>query len=177
MNKEEMVKLFDLNNISKASATFDFNKMLWIAKEHIQKLSDDDYLCFVKPFISVDIKSFEQKINDILLLFKPQISFAIQLNDLITDIFLSPKSDKNIDSILLQYFTQEIKQTNEITPQIAQQIIKNVQNQTKLSGKKLYMPLRMLLTGKEHGPELYKIIDILGKNKILNIIDRSTNQM
>ena len=31
------------------------------------------------------------------------------------------------------------------------------------------MPLRLFLTGKEHGPELNKVIAILGKDKILQI--------
>jgi glutamyl-tRNA synthetase len=35
-----------------------------------------------------------------------------------------------------------------------------------LSGKKLFMPLRVALTGKLHGPELANIALLLGKDKI-----------
>ena len=38
---------------------------------------------------------------------------------------------------------------------------------TGISGKKLFLPLRLKLTGRESGPEMKKIINILGKNEII----------
>ena len=35
-----------------------------------------------------------------------------------------------------------------------------------VSGKKLFMPLRVALTGKIHGPELAQIAELLGKEKM-----------
>jgi nondiscriminating glutamyl-tRNA synthetase len=50
----------------------------------------------------------------------------------------------------------------------AKLIIDNVKNITKNFGPDLFMPIRLVLTGLDHGPELYKIIAILGKKKILD---------
>ena len=45
----------------------------------------------------------------------------------------------------------------------------NIIDKTKTSlniyGKNLFIPLRTALIGKEHGPDLYTIINILGKNE------------
>ena len=38
---------------------------------------------------------------------------------------------------------------------------------TGLKGKKLYMPLRLILTGKERGPELKNFLPLLDKQTIL----------
>jgi nondiscriminating glutamyl-tRNA synthetase len=35
-----------------------------------------------------------------------------------------------------------------------------------LTGKKLFMPLRIALTGKSHGPELVHIAELLGVAKV-----------
>ena len=43
---------------------------------------------------------------------------------------------------------------------------------TKASGKDLFMPIRLLVTGVEHGPELLKIIPILGKEEIHDRINK-----
>jgi nondiscriminating glutamyl-tRNA synthetase len=43
---------------------------------------------------------------------------------------------------------------------------------TKASGKDLFMPIRLLVTGVEHGPELLKIIPILGKKEIQDRINK-----
>ncbi|MCQ3907428.1 MAG: hypothetical protein MJ219_01390 [Mycoplasmoidaceae bacterium] len=47
-------------------------------------------MSFVKKFVTVDFGPFEHRKDDILLLFKKQISYAKELNDLITRTFLTP---------------------------------------------------------------------------------------
>lgn len=170
MDISTMISLFDLKHISKAPATFDFNKMLWIAKEHMQKMGDNEYINFVKKFIDFDTSWFGGKLNDALLLFKKQISYAQQINELIKNTFFNSMNNTNINAELKNIFKNEVVNMNEITQEGATQIIKNIQIKTNLKGKDLYMPLRMLITGCEHGPELNKIIAIFGKHKILEKI-------
>ena len=45
--------------------------------------------------------------------------------------------------------------------------IVQLKKQTKVAGKKLFMPLRTALTGRELGPELMKIFNIMDKNIII----------
>ena len=44
-------------------------------------------------------------------------------------------------------------------------IMQEVQKQTNMKGKKLWMPVRVALTGQVHGPDLSKLIEILGVEK------------
>jgi glutamyl-tRNA synthetase len=170
MNLNTMINEFDLERISKAPATFDYNKMLWIAKEHIQHLDTHAYINFVKKFINFDTSVFDDKLNDVLLLFQKQISYAQQLNELVKTTFFSNSHIKSTNIKLLQSLKQNIEQHDNITPELASTILKNVQQETQLKGKDLYMPIRLLLTGNEHGPELNKIMAILGKEKILGYL-------
>jgi len=53
---------------------------------------------------------------------------------------------------------------------IAGELIKSAANKLKaegIKGKYLYMPIRAALTGEPHGPEIPKIISILGKNNCI----------
>ena len=43
----------------------------------------------------------------------------------------------------------------------------------RVSGKKLFMPLRVALTGKTHGPELKHIAEILGHDRIKHRLGRA----
>ena len=45
--------------------------------------------------------------------------------------------------------------------------MKKIQKASGYKGKDLYMPVRALLTGQVHGPELSNILEILGKEEIL----------
>ncbi|MEG1345203.1 MAG: glutamate--tRNA ligase, partial [Acidaminococcaceae bacterium] len=47
------------------------------------------------------------------------------------------------------------------------------QKTTKLGGKLVYMPIRVALTGNQHGPELTEIIPLLGLERSLKRIKTS----
>ena len=57
--------------------------------------------------------------------------------------------------------------------------IKNIIEDSKaelyISGKNLFIPLRLILIGKEHGPDLYSIINLLGKKESLRRIKLNLN--
>ena len=46
-------------------------------------------------------------------------------------------------------------------------VINELISLTGVKGKNLYMPIRMALTGHEHGVELFNIINILGKEEAI----------
>ena len=49
-------------------------------------------------------------------------------------------------------------------------LFKAVQKETKLGGKKVFMPVRVALTGNQHGPELAEMIPLLGKERVASRI-------
>ena len=49
----------------------------------------------------------------------------------------------------------------------------NVQKETGIKGKELWMPVRSALTGLTEGPELPQVIQILGRKKILDYLDQA----
>jgi nondiscriminating glutamyl-tRNA synthetase len=73
--------------------------------------------------------------------------------------------------ILIDAFKKELNQVEEIDEEFSKGIMKKIQKNTGIKGKNLYMPIRIALTGNNHGPELVNIIYILGKQNILNRIN------
>jgi glutamyl-tRNA synthetase len=59
-----------------------------MSNQYFILMNDKDYLNFVSKFINVDFGLFKHQQTDIILLFKKQISYAQQLNDLISKNFL-----------------------------------------------------------------------------------------
>jgi lysyl-tRNA synthetase class I len=72
---------------------------------------------------------------------------------------------KNLDSL-----EKVLLDTNKITLDNANDIVNQVKLQTGLNGKALYSPIRFVAIGQEHGPEMNKILTIVGKDKMLNNI-------
>jgi glutamyl-tRNA synthetase len=69
---------------------------------------------------------------------------------------------------LLSVFEKAIEAApDEVTGEIFNAAVKASGVQAGVKGKALYHPVRLALTGRENGPELFKIAPLLGKERIL----------
>ena len=185
---KELVDAFDIERVSKAPACFDVKKLYWISGQHFKKMDDNKYLEFVKPFIKIDLnKITDQSNHDLLLLmFKSQISYAKELNDLIAHTFGNIDFDKMDASLkdfikkessqrVLKALRTELESINKLDVNEAERIINKLKNELlPIKGKEFFMPLRIVCIAKEHGPEMPKTFALIGKDQILHNIDKLT---
>lgn len=90
----ELVEKFDINKIQKSGGVFNSEKLDWINKEHMKKLTDVQFVEKAKEIIDPRIRNFknpdndpekELEFNNFLLEFRDSISVFYELNDLILD--------------------------------------------------------------------------------------------
>ncbi|WP_338983448.1 glutamate--tRNA ligase [Spiroplasma endosymbiont of Othius punctulatus] len=176
--KEELIKIFDEKRFSKSPSTFDVKKLQWLNSVWMKKIEDKEYLTFVKEFVDskYDLSKFsEDEFNQLLLLFKKEIEFGIQINDHL-DLFFIDRKVSSEDLKTLKAF--EYKNLNKalidemskinFDEQSIKDAIKKVGQELNIKGKDLFMPTRIMITTQSHGPELAKIIMLLGKEKVIN---------
>jgi len=178
LTMDELIERFDGTRIVSAPAIFDMEKMNWFGKQYISKMTDDEYLKFVKPFVNVDISKLNNQ-ELALLTFKNQISYADELNNLLNEYFLNLNFSNNEQicnnngiskhdyELCVKTFKDVINNYDEITPENTTEIVNKVKEISNLKGKPLFMPIRLAVIGKEHGPEMNKILPVIGKKQIL----------
>lgn len=177
--KEEAIKAFDPKKLSSSPSMFDNKRLLWTNSQYIKALNEEDYLNFILPFMK-EVKPLREYTNEeekkIALIFKEEISTGHEIVDLLNNIlyptyqFSNEEKDLlNLDSskIVLNKFLDEIVKTDDLSQENVKAIFKNIQNETGIKGKSLYMPVRLKLTSSEHGIEMFNIINILGKDETL----------
>lgn len=181
MSLSEMINSFQLDGLTKSPAKFDVSKLNWISNQHFKSMNDKEYLEFVKPFVKSENEIYNKNPNKVLLLLKNQISYAKQINDFIVDLFENNKIDESsneeiigqkeniklVAPILLKLIN-DIEFDNE---ENIKKIINNIKEQTKLNGKNLFMPIRLLSTKKQHGPDLTTTLYLFGKKRIKQNIE------
>ena len=155
---EEAEKWFDIDKISKSSAKFDLTKLKFINREHL-KIIDELRLSKILGFVDKDIG----------LLAKIYIEECDTTKDI----------KSRLDSIFSQKdtldgFEEEFKILKECllkAPFINDfnNFKKYITEETGLKGKKLFMPLRYILTGTTNGPNLSEIYPLI-KNYLGEII-------
>jgi glutamyl/glutaminyl-tRNA synthetase len=67
----------------------------------------------------------------------------------------------------------EMETIPEITLESFKIVMGNVQKETGLKGKEIWMPVRSALTGLTEGPELPQVIQIFGKDKIIKLLEQA----
>jgi glutamyl-tRNA synthetase len=175
MTKEELIRYFDINSVSKTSAIMNIEKLKWMNGCYIRNLDTQkmmEYFPNLKsdPFFQGDEK---RAINYI----KASRSYYDTLNDAVvyldnfkkwslnTDILKDFKNPEYIE--LISNLVDMLKKTSVINPDMVGNIFKEVSQKTGLKGKNLYHPIRFILSGKIEGPELQHFFTVVPKEEII----------
>ncbi|GIZ07253.1 glutamate--tRNA ligase [Metamycoplasma salivarium] len=161
MSKEELIKKFDPSRLSKSPSKFDIVKMEWFSKQYLKKISNEELIK------KLNLKNDEWN-NVYVETYKQHCATILELkNDL--KFYTNVKSKLDIPfetNDVVKHFYNLIK-NQEFTIENIQKTIEQVKNDLKVSGKNLFMPIRIATTYEEHGPELAKAIYLFGQKVVL----------
>jgi glutamyl/glutaminyl-tRNA synthetase len=177
LSKERLIKEFDFSRMSKSPAIFDMTKLNWMNGCYIRNLDINKLVDLAIPYLkerNIDTEDRE-KISKILSLIQDSIEYLEQIPEKVETFFqevIRPSDGQAIalassDSSQKVYwaFLRYLKNFDHLDAETFRKIMKLVQKETGIMGKDLWMPIRVALTGRIHGPELPKIAEILGKEK------------
>lgn len=185
---DELIKLFDESRLSKSPSMFDTNKLTWMNNQYIKKLSLEEVIELTLPHLQAaglvpnEMSDTEKDwVHDLIALYQDQLSFGAEIVELSAQFFRDHvEYDEKATEILEGEQVPEVmaslkKQLEELDVFDAPSIkaaIKAVQKETGHKGKNLFMPVRVVTTGQTSGPELPDAIALIGKEKILQRVER-----
>ncbi|WP_416829412.1 glutamate--tRNA ligase [Ectobacillus polymachus] len=186
--KEQFIEMFDAARLSKSPAVFDTQKLKWMNNQYVKQQSLERVVELSLPHLVkaglVSNNMNDQEIawvTDLIALYHDQMSYGAEIVEL-SELFFQDEVvyDEAGQAILgeeqvpvvLAAFAEELEVLEEFTPENIKAAIKAVQKKTGNKGKKLFMPIRVAATGEEHGPELPNAIKLLGKEKVINRINK-----
>ncbi|EPS9868947.1 glutamate--tRNA ligase [Campylobacter lari] len=138
---EEAIKWFDLKNLSKSPARFDTKRLMQINREHIKMLDNDK----LNSLLSLD-----KDVADLAKFYTQEASTLNEIKEKIQTIFTKKNYKEFEDECKL---IKEVLKSLDL-PQDYDEFKKILMQKTNLKGKNFFMPLRLVLTGTKHGPEL-----------------------
>ncbi|HLG29634.1 MAG TPA: hypothetical protein VI387_05430, partial [Candidatus Brocadiales bacterium] len=120
------------------------------------------------------------KIKSIVEAVRPGLSRLSQIpgeaNFFFEELTLGEKAKEllasNTTERILTAVINRLQKINQLSFDKFREIVKDVETETSLKGKALLMPIRLALTGKERGPELFAIAPILGLEECKKRIER-----
>jgi len=167
--QEEIFNNFDIKDVGHSGSIFDEKKLVWMNHEYIAKLPEAVYLKNALPYLSKIEKSEEWK-KDVLLKIKTGVKSFNMIPEL-ASIFTEAKavnqeaanvwSGINNAAGTISAFIEVLK-ANEITKENCKALIAEAGKKAGVKGKDLFMPIRIAITGQEHGEELANVLPALG---------------
>ncbi|MGO2637512.1 MAG: glutamate--tRNA ligase [Enterococcus viikkiensis] len=182
-SQEELVKLFDTKRLSKSPAAFDAKKLEWVNNYYIKAMDLDKLTELCLPFLIKAGKVEENPtperkdwVKRVISLYQPQMSYTAEITE-VSNLFFEehPVLDDAAKAVLaeedvptvLKAFKAQLEAMETVDAANVLAAIKAVQKETGVKGKKLWMPIRVAVSGVTHGPELPETVELLGKEKAL----------
>lgn len=174
---EELIKEFSLEKINKSGAKFDINKAKWF-NQHYLKQKPDAYLAekLTSGLAEKKITVAPEKAEKIVHLLKERVVFDKELAGEALFFFEAPSSFSE-EAIKAKWSTEAATVAHELLskipslPDFSAAEVKHLAHQIiEEKGYKLgkVMPaVRLLLTGATSGPDLMEIMEVLGKEEVL----------
>jgi len=179
LNFDGLAEQFDVTKLSRSPARSDLVQLRYWQKITVQALDDVTFWRWVGERVADQVPLHTQS------LFAETVKSNIEFPDdaLYWAKILfheNVKIEENDLSIFQQAGEQYFVEAEQAVAQYGTDL-PSVLNEMKktlgLGGKKLFMPFRLALTGRTHGPELVNIAQLLGKEKMKHRIGQALKKI
>ena len=188
--EEELIKAFSMEHVAKNPAVFDVDKLNWINQHYMRKLTAEEFFAAAKPhMISAGYMTGTEQgeklawLEKVVATAKEQVSFGAEIPRVVGMYFADDFDFETTEAeavlkedsvpMVMKMFIDELQAAPIIDGSVVKGIFKSIQKATKFGGKLVYMPVRVALTGNQHGPELVEIIPLLGVERSIKRIKNS----
>ncbi len=165
---DELATHFNLEKLSVSPARFDVSQLMYWQKTAIQAMNIAMLWRWLGESVSCQVPQDKQQ------LFADTIRANIEFPEDALNwakiffhetVHMNEEEKQIIREAGEQFFVEAEQAVDKFDIDLPQ-ILGEMKKTLGVSGKKLFMPLRVALTGKLHGPELVHIAELLGKNKM-----------
>jgi glutamyl-tRNA synthetase len=187
---DELIDEFSLDKVQKGGAIFSTEKLDWINKQHLDKLSDEEFISRVGEYIPKELKNYSNFAKALPLL-RERVSKFCDVKTLVDDgefDFYIHEPEVGKERLIWKDEGPDTAKEN-LTKIIS--LIEDIQDFSHDSIKEMVQPfadekgrgsvlhpMRLALTGRDKSPDPFTVAGILGKevtikrlNKAIEILD------
>ncbi|MEO8862431.1 MAG: glutamate--tRNA ligase [Ginsengibacter sp.] len=185
---DELVKNFSIERVHCSGAKFDYEKAKWFNHEWIKKSHPDRLLAPVKDLFTEKgiIINDHKKLTKVIDLVKERCTLLTDFYEQADFFFVAP-SQIDTTSILSKWnqnknlFFNELIRSYQLTTLVKavefENIFKEISAINQLKPGELMLPFRIMLVGGKHGPAVFDIASLLGKEETIKRIEHGLSML
>jgi nondiscriminating glutamyl-tRNA synthetase len=189
-SQDELIAQFSLDRVAKNPAVFDVDKLNWLNAHYLRALSAAALTDLALPhleaagFVTQPLAAESRAwLEEVVAVVREHVSYAAQVAEHVGVFFnddVAFESDEARDILrdadipqVMAAFAERLGSLESLEDAAVQAVLKSIVKDLKLNGKKVYMPIRVAISGQVHGPDLLRTIVLLGKERVLARIAKS----
>lgn len=175
---DELIQAFSLERIGKAGAKFDIQKAQWYNQQYLRAKSNAELATYLLNHLAQEnIACSQEKAEKICAVMKERITFPKDLWEQGKFFFSAPKSfDESVvakkwndDAVkVITAYRDAVEKLSTFDATIAKETLENVTASLQIGTGKILQALRVALSGVGGGPDLMMIMEIIGKEEVVN---------
>ena len=166
-NIDDLVNYFDITKFSKNSPKFDVDEIYKINRKILR----------AKPYSEIKKYGLTEQQYDVIKGNIDSYNDFELWHNIFNQHFFTNYSPSNDEEIVLRGFGHKVEGISDLTKERFEQIFTELRSEYDVSGKQLYHPIRMALTGMEHGANIVDLLSLFSKADVLNRIQNVINQV
>jgi glutamyl-tRNA synthetase len=179
---DDLIRVWKIEQVQSAGGKWDKERLDYFNGVWIRKLSVDELVRRLEPFVPAEwdrgllkrivphiqerMKTLKDAAEQIRFLFTDDIGYESKL-------LIPKKSDRISTAEALARARAVLAEIEPFTAQLIRPALETLADDLKWSKKDLAEPIRMAITGRKIGPPLYESLEILGKAKSLERVERA----
>ena len=188
--REELIEQFSMKRVSANDAVFDIEKLNWINFQYMKQLSPEELLELTLPFIInagyiTGPLSDEKKewLKKVVWFVRDHLYYGAQTPENVKIFFeeMSTITDKEMldiinretSKMIIKSFAEKLSDLDTFNESSIKDVFSNLMKESGIKGKAAFEPVRIALTGEIHGPGLYTLIELFGKEKTIQRLKSS----
>ncbi len=180
---EQLKEMFSLDRVAKSPAVFDLDKLNWLNGHYIRRLPVERLTELAIPFLEragyIKPPVSPERYNWLKLAVSSVQEYLSCVEEVVAHVGIYFTDEVTLEGeeagivmaqdqvpAVLTTLRDKLSGACELTARLARELLKEVGKETGAGGKKVFMPVRIALTGRTHGPELNQVMAILGREKV-----------
>ena len=179
-SREELAKIFELSDCSRASARIDWKKLDWLNQQYMKEADDKRLAELVKPRIEARGGCIEKGpcLAEVCALLKSRSATLEKLAESALFFYVDPKVDADAAAAALAsggrealaLFGEKLAALSEVTPENVYHAIQAVMTEQGIPMKVLATPLRVVVCAADRTPQIDITLCLIGRDKVLERI-------
>ena len=180
---DEMIKLFNVENVSKSASAFNTKKLMWMNQQYMKMLPPEHVAEYLKwhmdnqkidlsngPALPEIVKAFRERTQTLKEMAEKSRYFYEEYKEI--DPKAAKKWFKSDSADALERVKAKFEALSDWNADELQKILEGTAAEMGVGMGKVCMPLRVAVTGGAVSPEMNVVLELVGKERVLSRVSK-----